>query len=233
VVSRNCGASAGEGTVIFKVEPSRDRVLHRALMRAEGVSVRAGEVLWAARSEVGRCAHVREGLVAVRAPDGSALALAGPGELTALEGLGPAGSYRTRGEALTGAVVAWADGDLLLRRLRRGVHTLPLLIDGMHAEVSRAHRRAGRAGGGTAAERLAVVLTDLADRMSGPDGWLPVGITHQILGELAGLHRSTVTTVLADWTYHDRIEYRGRRLRVYTGRLPGGGGAGGDVGSPR
>jgi CRP-like cAMP-binding protein len=37
---------------------------------------------------------------------------------------------------------------------------------------------------------------------------IPIPLTHHTLGELAGVHRSTVTTLLNDWIYRDLLVAR-------------------------
>lgn len=58
------------------------------------------------------------------------------------------------------------------------------------------------------------MLDDLHGRLTDAEGWLPPALTHALLGDLAGLHRSTVTTILNEWIYEGRLEQRGRCLRV-------------------
>ena len=51
---------------------------------------------------------------------------------------------------------------------------------------------------------LAEVILDLGDRGGervGRGVVLPVRLTHQVLADLAGAHRATVTTLLNDWIY--------------------------------
>ncbi|NNK62691.1 MAG: hypothetical protein HKO98_05710, partial [Gemmatimonadetes bacterium] len=53
------------------------------------------------------------------------------------------------------------------------------------------------------------------------------GVTHRILAEWAGLHRSTVTTILNGWLFDDVLDQEGRALWVPPrGGLPGEGNAG-------
>lgn len=201
--------------MIFQVVPSRDRSLYRVLKRAPERRAASGDVLWRPGDEAGVSVYVLEGLVAVRGPGGRAAALGGPGHLVALEALAAPPRFRTLGEALADVRYAAADGAAVLRALRRGIHTLPGLVGALHRRGLVEHQRSAGAGGEPAAQRLAEVVLDLHARLAEGEGaWLPRGITHQLLGELAGLHRATVTTLLNDWIYHDWLDQDGRRLRV-------------------
>ncbi len=198
----------------FRVVPSRDRTLYRALGRGEDRRVWAGESLWEPGDDGSTCLWVRQGLVLLTRPGGCAVDVAGAGDLTGLSALGEARRRRTGAEALTDAVVTETAGSSLLAALRRGRHTLPLLLDSRGDELALARATAAGSGRGSAAARLARTLLALVERVGEEAGWLPVGVPHRILGELCGLHRSTVTTQLNDWIYRDLLEQDGRRLRV-------------------
>lgn len=199
----------------------RDRVLYRLVARGRVETHARGDVLWRPGGDgPARCAMMLDGLAVIRTPSAAAVALVGPSHLVALEALAGA-PYRTEGEALTDARVVWLDGPTVLRRLRRTTHTLPLLLDALHRSAVALAESGARAGGPDAARRLARVLAGIASRLGEDGGLLPGAVTHQLLGDLAGLHRSTVTTLLNDWIYEGRIEQAGRRLRVDPMRPPG------------
>lgn len=200
--------------MFFQVVPSRDRTLYRVLKRGAERRSTAGEALWRADEPVAGCVYVLEGLVAVRSRAGRTLSVAGAGHLTALEALHDAHVYQTQGEALSEVVFRTADGAAVLRALRRGIRTLPLLLDGLHGQATLGQIVSGGGGGPDARARLAAVVLDLGRRLADGEGWLPRGLTHQIMGELAGLHRATVTTHLNDWIYRDWLGQHGRRLRI-------------------
>ena len=76
--------------------------------------------------------------------------------------------------------------------------------------------------GPTARERLAGVIIDLAERFGEPVGHdlrIPHWFTHRELADLAGAHRSTVTTELNDWIWRGVLATRGRSLVVVRGGL--------------
>jgi CRP-like cAMP-binding protein len=193
---------------------ARDRALSRALGRGTTRHDGAGVDLWAREDDATHCAFVRDGLLALYDASGRAIEVVGPGELGGLEALGHARRFGTTARSRTELEWVRVDGAAALRALRRAVHTLPLLLDALTAEAQRAHRRAGGAGRLPAAARLADVVVELDGRFGPRGGWLPRGLTHQLLGDLAGVHRTTVTAHLNDWLYRDWVGQRGRRLRV-------------------
>jgi CRP-like cAMP-binding protein len=200
----------------FQVVPVRDRKLHGVLRRAAVTEVCAGEALWHAEDPAAECVHVHEGLVALLDPWGRARDVALPGELAALEALGEGATFVGGARALVRCRVARVEGRALMRALRRGQRTLPLMMEALVRERDRVRASAGGAGAASAEARLCVVVLDLVGRLTDPAEPLPAGLTHQLLGEIAGLHRSTVTTLLNDWLYRNLVELRGRRLRIAT-----------------
>ena len=66
----------------------------------------------------------------------------------------------------------------------------------------------GGSHGPSAAQRLAEVLIDIGARCGEPVGrgmQLTERLTHQVLADLSGAHRATVTTLLNDWVYEGII----------------------------
>lgn len=206
----------------YVADPRRDRVLARLVSEGRVEPVSRGDMLWVGGPgpAAARCVFLIEGLVVVRtAPGGAAVALAGPSHLVGLEALSGA-AYRTEAEALTPARVVRLEGPTVLRRITRTTHTLRGVVDALHREATRLAEVGARAGGPDAATRLARVVVALAQRLADARGCLPAAVTHQLLADLAGLHRSTVTTTLNDWIYRGLLGQEGRRLRVDPMRPP-------------
>jgi DNA-binding transcriptional MocR family regulator len=66
------------------------------------------------------------------------------------------------------------------------------------------------------------VILDLVERLGEPEGEgfrLPHWFTHQELADLAGAHRSTVTTALNDWIWRGVLDTR-RRATGTTSKRP-------------
>ena len=82
--------------------------------------------------------------------------------------------------------------------------SLDAYLEGIERELHRLRHAQGGSRGPNAAQRLAEVLLDMGDRCGEPAGrgiYLSQRLTHQVLADLAGAHRATVTTLLNDWLY--------------------------------
>jgi CRP-like cAMP-binding protein len=102
-------------------------------------------------------------------------------------------------------------------------------------ELHRLRHAQGGSNGPTAAQRLAEVLLDLSERCGEPvEGGVGLSqrLTHQVLADLAGSHRATVTTLLNEWLYEEILDTdaegrlvlaRVEELRARTGRSSRGG----------
>jgi CRP-like cAMP-binding protein len=213
--------------VIFRVVPRRDRALWAILKVHPQVVVHTGGVAWRAHEEPSLCVYVREGAYVLRSVDGRAIGLAGAGDLVGLGGGGAASPF------LAAELVALREGRILPvpagrvdGALSRGSSTLGEVLRSMEAATGLARSLSGGAGRAPASIRLARVVRESAVRIgeSAPagQGTRIEGVSHRILAEWAGLHRSTVTTILNEWIYDGTLMQRGRGLLVPPfGRLPG------------
>jgi len=92
----------------------------------------------------------------------------------------------------------------VLQGLKTAKSSLDAYLEGVERELHRLRHAQGGSSGPSAAQRLAEVLLDVGDRCGEPDGrriQLSERLTHQVLADLAGAHRATVTTLLNDWLY--------------------------------
>jgi len=92
----------------------------------------------------------------------------------------------------------------VLTGLKTAKKSLDAYLEGAERELHRLRHAQGGSRGPTAAQRLAEVLLDLGQRCGERQGRgidLSVKPTHQVLTDLAGAHRATVTTLLNDWLY--------------------------------
>lgn len=92
----------------------------------------------------------------------------------------------------------------VLHGLKTAKSSLDAYLEGVERELHRLRHAQGGSHGPSAAQRLAEVLLDMGDRCGDPDGRrieLSERLTHQVLADLAGAHRATVTTLLNDWLY--------------------------------
>jgi len=92
----------------------------------------------------------------------------------------------------------------VLNGLKTAKSSLGAYLEGQERELHRLRHAQGGSHGPSAGQRLAEVLIDLGVRCGEPSGRgmeLSERMTHQVLADLAGAHRATVTTLLNDWLY--------------------------------
>ena len=94
--------------------------------------------------------------------------------------------------------------EAVLQGLKTAKNSLDAYLEGQERELHRLRHAQGGSHGPDVAQRLAEVLIDLGARCGEPSGrsiHLSEKLTHQVLADLAGAHRATVTTLLNDWLY--------------------------------
>ena len=194
----------------LRIEPRRDRKLNRLIKAAEPKRLRRGETLF----EVGdaarhvylvRSGHVR--LLEAGELRPRTVAVAGPWELVGEEGMR---SGVRRYQCVGGEAASYQalDGGPVYQALKSTERTFAAMLEGLARDLEAA-RRLASGSALSASGRLAVVLLDLARRWGEPEGKgvrIPHRLTHQMLADLAGAHRSTVTTTLNDWLYRGLLK---------------------------
>lgn len=211
----------------FRLVPTRDRTLFRAFRNTPVRSLRRRGVLYRRGDRADDVylvdtGHVRLTLAgAGRRGTGRRSwisGIAGPGEVLGIDAI--ASDQRRYGAvAAEPTTVRVLGADRFLTALRKASRSLPLLIDAMHQDLVTA--RWGLCAHAPAKARIARSLIEL-ERRFGVDGEgegrrIPKRTTHQELAEMAGVHRSTVTTVLNEWIYAGvLLEPKGAREWVIT-----------------
>jgi CRP-like cAMP-binding protein len=206
----------------LKVVPLRDRKLHRLIKKAETRSLKKGEVLFSEGDAGGHLILVRTGHVQLVAEAGGpgerVVAVAGPWELTGEEGLFPSTRRRTAARAGEKTYVSLLDGDGVNRALRTGSKTYGAFLLAKEEELSLARALGSPKRAGGAAGHLGALLLHLAGRLGRSDERkgvrIPIRLTHQVLADLSGCHRSTVTTLLNDWIYDGTLKQRDGEFRI-------------------
>lgn len=193
----------------FHLEPARDRTLHRLLKHAETVSLPKGRTLYTPGDDAQVVWLVREGFMRLVLPGMEkgrgvrTVALALPWEVFGDEAL-TEGHRRYGAVAGARCVLHPLPAGKVLRGLKTAKSSLDAYLEGVERELHRLRHAQGGSQGPTAAQRLAEVLLDLGRRCGEPAGRgvrLSERLTHQVLADLAGAHRATVTTLLNDWIY--------------------------------
>lgn len=195
----------------LRLQPPRDRKLYRLVKDAEHRTLSKGTVLYGPGDRGGEVFLVRDGYVRLTLPGlarGSSertVSVALPWELCGEEAL--TGRERRYGaRAGTRCTVQALPSRRVLQALKTARKSLAAYLDGVERELHRLRHAQGGSKGPSAAQRLAEVLLDLADRCGVREGRkiiLSQRLTHQVLADLSGSHRATVTTLLNDWLYDD------------------------------
>lgn len=193
----------------FRLVPPRDRTLFRLVKNAEPVSLTKGRSLYTPGDAAQAVWLVREGYVRLVLPGLEkgkgyrTVAVALPWELFGDEAL-TEGHRRYGALAGSRCVVQPLPTAGVLRGLKTARKSLDAYLEGVERELHRLRHAQGGSQGPSAAQRLAEVLLDLGERCGEPVGrgiCLSERLTHQVLADLAGSHRATVTTLLNDWLY--------------------------------
>lgn len=221
----------------FRIQPYRDRLLNRLVKAAPVEGVPRGEVVAAAGELARDVLLVREGWLARLQDEVSrrVVDVVLPWELGGFDALLRDGARRRWTlEAQTRVALQRLPGHRVRSVLKRSETTFDAfwssVLGSVGLQEGLGHGR--RVAEASASERLWAVLVHLAERSeapgpgTGPDSKpddgageaealrLPISLPHRVLGDMAGLHRSTVTTLLNDWIYRDRIEDRGEGWRI-------------------
>ena len=145
------------------------------------------------------------------------MAVVGPWELAGEEALVPGAHRRTGAEAGERTQVMELEGMGVARALRTATKTMDAFLLAKAEEEALARVIGGSRRGGGAALRLGALLLHLSSRLGRGEEKgirIPISLTHQLLADLSGSHRSTVTTLLNDWIYEGVIRNEDGNLRI-------------------
>lgn len=193
----------------FRLEPARDRKLHRLVKKSEPVRVVKGRSLYVAGDQARDVYLMRSGFIRLVLPGMEpgrperTVGVALPWEMFGEEAF-TAGHRRYGAIAGSTCVVHPLPTGAVMTGLKTARGSLGAYLEGVEQELHRLRHAQGGSHGPTAAQRLAEVLLDMGRRCGEPTGrglHLSQRLTHQVLADLAGAHRATVTTLLNDWLY--------------------------------
>ena len=201
----------------LQVIPRRDRKLNSLIKKATPMVYRKGRLIYR-RGELSTMVMlVLEGHVHLTLPKTGAnrdriVGIAGPQELLGLEAVTL--DVPRRYTAIAGAAcrVIPLKGAAVFKALRASPMTLSQFLRSTDHDLAEA-RLISLSSGFSSKARIADVLLDLAYRFGVDDGRrikLDHWFTHQELADLAGAHRSTVTTAINDWIYSGVLKQQER-----------------------
>jgi CRP-like cAMP-binding protein len=206
----------------LKVVPRRDRKLHRLVKKGEILTLGRGEILFSAGEPARDLFLVRTGhlemIVSLAEGGERVVGVVGPWEMTGEEAL-LSGTPRKTGSRAGGPTqVTVLDGDGVNRALRTASKTYGAFFLAKEQELALARELAGPRRTGGASRQLAALLLDLSDRLGRAEEQkgirIPIRLTHKVLADLCGSHRSTVTTLLNDWIYEGVVQQEGGEIRI-------------------
>lgn len=207
----------------FRLVPPRDRKLFSLVKKAETVSLVKGRSLYAAGDPAkdvflvltGFMRLVLSGMEPGRPERTVTIAL--PWEMFGDEAF-TEGHRRYGAIAGSTCTVRPLPKAAVLAGLKTAKSSLDAYLEGQEQELHRLRHAQGGSRGPSASQRLAEVLIDLGARcgeVSGRGIDLSEKLTHQVLADLAGAHRATVTTLLNDWLYDGALGMLpGNRLAI-------------------
>jgi CRP/FNR family cyclic AMP-dependent transcriptional regulator len=193
----------------LRLEPSRDRKIFRLVKKAETVRLAKGRALYAPGDDAREVFLVRAGFIRLvlpgmqpRLPERT-VGVALPWELFGVEAF-TQGRRRYGAIAGTACILHPLPKGGVLTGLKTAKSSLDAYLEGVERELHRLRHAQGGSHGPSVSNRLAEVLLDLGERCGEVVGrgiHLTLRFTHQVLADLAGAHRATVTTLLNDWLY--------------------------------
>lgn len=206
----------------IRVVPRRDRKLYR-LIKAGAVTEYSRQKKLYAAGDPSEAVHVvLEGHIQLALPGFGdererIAAVAGPRELFGEEALIPGSSRKYSAVAGEASRVVSMSGVSVFKAFRGSPKTLSVFLEARDADLAASRSRIGAAGRTTKA-RLGSVILYLAHRLGEADDDGTVRLhqwfTHRELADLAGAHRSTVTTTLNEWIYEGVLRQEGHELIV-------------------
>ena len=204
----------------LKVIPRRDQKLNKLIKTALPVEYKKSNKIYAINDESSVVYLVHTGHVRLTLPRAGShpragsdqpdrtVAVVGPAELFGEEAISLDIPRRYTAVAGSSCTLLPLSGMGVFNALRGSPKTLSTFFSMWDADLVSARRVAGLSGSSSKA-RIADVIMDLARRLGTEEGRkirLEHWFTHQELADLAGAHRSTVTTVLNDWIYEGALK---------------------------
>ncbi len=205
----------------LQVIPRRDHKLNFLIKKAMPAAYRKGELIYQQGEPSAVVLLVLEGHVRLTLPKTGAdrvriVGIAGPRELLGLEAVTLDVPRRYTAIAGSACTVIPLKGTAVFQALRASPMTLSQFLRSNDRDLAEA-RLIALSSGFSSKARVADVLLDLAYRFGVDDGRrikLDHWFTHQELADLAGAHRSTVTTAINDWIYDGVLKPQRRGLII-------------------
>ena len=205
----------------LRVIPRRDRKLNALIRAATPVGYRKGCVVYQPGTPSVFALLIQEGHVCSNLPKTETkrtrvVGVTGPGELLGIEAVTPGVPRRYTAIAGSACTLLPLNGAAVFKALRASPKTLAQFLRSNDHDLAEA-RLISLSSGFSSKARIADVLLDLAYRFGVDDGRrikIDHWFTHKDLADLAGAHRSTVTTAINDWIYDGVLKQQPRGLII-------------------
>lgn len=205
----------------LRLIPRRDRQLNRLVKAASVVVCKKKDLLYTQGDEASHIFIPRSGHIRLTTKNGKSnkaktVAILGPNELFGTEAI-------TLGNERLYTAITGSDCELyvlkskqLVKALRKSPATLRALLASQGEDLAKLRAIVGHSGA-PSRSRIAHVLLDLGCRLGHDNGrriYLSHWFTHQEIADLAGVHRSTVTTAINDWIYRGVLKQSLKNLVI-------------------
>jgi len=205
----------------LRVIPRRDHKLNALIKAATPAAYRKGCVVYQQGTPSVFALLIQEGHVCLNLPKTETkrtrvVGVTGPGELLGIEAVTPGVPRRYTAIAGSACTLLPLNGAAVFKALRASPKTLAQFLRSNDHDLAEA-RLISLSSGFSSKARIADVLLDLAYRFGVDDGRrikIDHWFTHKELADLAGAHRSTVTTAINDWIYDGVLKQQPRGLIV-------------------
>lgn len=206
----------------LKVVPRRDRKLHRLIKKGDPLGLKRGDSLYGPGDRGDELFLVRTGQIHLTTGHGTpterVAGIVGPWEMTGEEGLLPGTARRTGARAGEDSLVIPLEGSAVNRALRTASKTYGAFIASKEEELTLARALTGPRRAGGAEKQVGALLLHLSSRLGrakeNKGVRIPIRLPHRVLADLAGCHRSTVTTILNDWIYDGVLTQEDGRIWI-------------------
>ena len=192
----------------LKLMPRRDRQLNKLIKSAEIVAFKKKATIYTQGDPSSNICIPRSGHVRLTMPNqvsgsGKTVAILGPNELFGTEAVNLGNERLYTAIAGSECEIYILKSDKMLKALRASPATLKALLASDGEDLAIVRAIVGHSSASSRA-RVAHVLLELGCRLGHDNGrriHLRHWFTHQEIADLAGVHRSTVTTAINDWIY--------------------------------
>ena len=205
----------------LRLIPRRDRQLNKLIKTAEVAVFKKKSVIYQQGQEsthiyIPRSGHVRLTVHHRRSGSRKTLAIIGPNELFGAEAINVGNERLYTAVAGSDCEIYMLRSDKIMVALRKSPATLKSLLASQAEDLAVVRAIVGQSWA-PSRTRVAHVLLDLGCRLGHDNGrriHLGHWFTHQVIADLAGVHRSTVTTAINDWIYQGILQQSLKNLVI-------------------